>query len=101
MPDPKMNTNAGPPTFGGGRIFVEQELGNKDVSMQGPAITPAMIPEFSTSRFGSNLVENDPAGHYNPMGPPSPGVPTHQANMRFGGDESLPDKTPALNPGGS
>ena len=94
-------TNAGPPTFGGGRVFVEQELGNKDVSMQGPTITPSMTPEHSTSRFGSNLVEKDPSAAFNPKGPPSPGVPTHQANVRFGGDASLPDKTPALNPNGS
>ena len=91
-------TNAGPPTFGGGRFPVEQDLGNKDNSMTGPTIPPAMIPEFSTSRFGHNLVENDKNEHYNPKGPPSPGVPTHQDNVRFGGSAELPDKTPAYNP---
>lgn len=94
-------TNAGPPIFGGAKFPVEQNLGTKDTSMKDPTITPAATPEFGTSRFGSNLVGEDPSAAYNPKGPPSSGVPTHQANVRFGGDPSLPDKTPALNPSGS
>jgi len=98
MPDPTKVTNAGPPTFGGGKFPVEPNLGTMDTPMMDPTIPAAKTPEFGTSRFGSNLVENDPSGAYNPKGPPSPGVPTHEANVRFGGDAALPDKTPALNP---
>jgi len=100
MPNMKRNS-AGPPTFGGGKFPVEQNLGTQDTAMKDVTITPAAIPEFGNSRFGSNLVENDPSGAFNPKGPPSPGVPTHQVNVRFGGKEALPDKTPALNPNGS
>jgi len=98
MPDEQKRTNSGPPTFGGARFPVEQDLGTKDKSMMDPTVPAAATPEFGTSRFGSNLVENDPSGAYNPKGPPSPGVPTHQANVRFGATPELPDKTPALNP---
>lgn len=97
MPNMK-RTNDGPPTFGGGRFPVEQDLGNKDTSMQGPDLSPAAIPEFGASRFGSNLVEEDPNAAYNPGERASPGVPTHEVNSRFGGSAELPDKTPAYNP---
>jgi len=100
MPD-KIKTNAGPPTFGSQKFPVEQDLGTKDTSMMGPTIPAAATPEFGTSRFGSNLVEKDPSSAFNPKGPPSPGVPTHESNVRFGGSAALPDKTPALNPTGS
>lgn len=95
---PMKKRNSGPPTFGGGRFPVDQDLGNKDNSMQGPNIAPSEVPTFGSSRFGSNLVDKDPAGAYNPKGPPSPGVPTHQVGKRFGGDNALPDKNPAYNP---
>jgi hypothetical protein len=92
-------TNAGPPTFGGGKFPVEQNLGNMDTPMKDPTVTPAPIPEHNVGgRFGSNLVEKDPSAAYNPKGPPSPGVPTHQVGIRFGAKMPLPDKTPALNP---
>ena len=94
-------TNSGPPTFGGGRVFVEQELGNKDTSMQGPAIPPAMVPQHNAGgKFGSNLVEDDKTAGYNPGERASPGIPTHDDNSRFGGTPELPDKTPAYNPAG-
>jgi hypothetical protein len=91
-------TNTGPPTFERARFPVEQDLGTKDTPMKDPTVPPAPLPEFGTSRFGSNLVEKDPTSAFNPKGPVSPGVPTHQVGVRFGAENVLPDKTPAYNP---
>jgi len=90
----------GPQTFKGGeRVFTEQELGTMEKSSMDPQGKPGSgVPQHMSSRFGSNLVENDKTPAYNPGDRASPGVPTHQVGSRFGAVQDLPDKTPALNP---